>query len=214
MGTLVTMRAMAGLAEEAFTRRRKENASTARLACRALTMGLRPSSMTLPFTEARWRRRNATYHRLVSRIYRSLVPPGRRVLEIGCGPGDLLAEIFPRRRVWASIFSARMVELATTRYPNLHFRQQAGEEGQRSRVRSTTSCCLTSCRTCTISWLCSRTSPCIRTDGRGSSSTRTTRPGGHCLGLPSGSGSSRESRFRTGFRPATSRTCSSSPALK
>jgi SAM-dependent methyltransferase len=119
------MGAMAGLAEEAFTRRRKANANSGALA--EHYHGIAAFFDDFAVTEARWRRRNATYHRLVSRIYQSLVPPGRRVLEIGCGPGDLLAEISPSEGVGLDL-SARMVELATTRYPNLHFRQQAGEE--------------------------------------------------------------------------------------
>jgi SAM-dependent methyltransferase len=76
--------------------------------------------------EPRWRRRNATYHRLISRIYRTLVPPGQRVLEIGCGSGDLLASLSPSEGVGVDV-SARMVELAASRYPELEFHQRAGE---------------------------------------------------------------------------------------
>jgi SAM-dependent methyltransferase len=76
--------------------------------------------------EMRWRRRNATYHELVSRIYRMLVPPGRRVLEIGSGPGDLLAELAPSEGVGVDV-SERMVELASKRHPQLRFDAATGE---------------------------------------------------------------------------------------
>jgi tRNA G46 methylase TrmB len=35
------------------------------------------------------------YHRRLAKIYRFLVPAGQRVLEIGCGQGDLLAAARP-----------------------------------------------------------------------------------------------------------------------
>jgi SAM-dependent methyltransferase len=76
--------------------------------------------------EARWRRRNATYHRLVSRIYRTLIPPGQRVLEIGSGSGDLLADLSPSEGVGVDV-SRGMVELAAQKHPGLQFRQEVGE---------------------------------------------------------------------------------------
>ena len=33
------------------------------------------------------------YHRRLAAVYGFLVPPGRRVLELGCGRGDLLATV-------------------------------------------------------------------------------------------------------------------------
>ena len=42
-----------------------------------------------------WERRTAPYHALVRSIYTSLVPPGARVLEIGCGRGDLTTSSCP-----------------------------------------------------------------------------------------------------------------------
>jgi glycosyltransferase involved in cell wall biosynthesis/SAM-dependent methyltransferase len=76
--------------------------------------------------EGRWRRRNATYHRLVEQICRSMVPEGRKVLEIGSGGGDLLAALRPSVGVGVDV-SARMVELANTRHPELRFEVGAGE---------------------------------------------------------------------------------------
>src|SRR2546428_3624950 len=43
----------------------------------------------------RWRRAGGAYHRRLERIYRLLIAPGQRVLEIGCGTGDLLAAVAP-----------------------------------------------------------------------------------------------------------------------
>ena len=47
----------------------------------------------------RWKQRNAYYHRSIERIYRFFVPEEQRVLEVGCGTGDLLAALKPVRGV-------------------------------------------------------------------------------------------------------------------
>jgi ubiquinone/menaquinone biosynthesis C-methylase UbiE len=61
------------------------------------------------------------YHELLKRYYRFLVPPGQRVLELGCGVGDLLAELKPARGLGVD-FSPAMVALARARHPALEFR--------------------------------------------------------------------------------------------
>src|SRR5919201_583056 len=40
-------------------------------------------------------RRAAAYHRRLREIFRFICPPGKRVLEIGCAYGDLLASLEP-----------------------------------------------------------------------------------------------------------------------
>jgi SAM-dependent methyltransferase len=60
------------------------------------------------------------YHRLLRRYYAFLVPPGLRVLELGCGLGDLLAAVRPAYGVGVD-FSPAMVQLARARHPELHF---------------------------------------------------------------------------------------------
>lgn len=77
--------------------------------------------------EERWRRRSATYHRLVEQITRFYVPAGARVLEIGSGSGDLLAGLRPAVGVGVDV-SAGMVELARSRHSELRFVRAAGEE--------------------------------------------------------------------------------------
>ena len=75
----------------------------------------------------KWRRRNRGYHELVENVYRFHVPPGRSVLEIGCGTGDLLAALEPRHGVGVDI-SRSMIDTAERRHPHLHFAQTSGEE--------------------------------------------------------------------------------------
>ena len=43
----------------------------------------------------RWREFNAAYHEDDQKFMRFLIPPGKRVLELGCGRGDLLAALQP-----------------------------------------------------------------------------------------------------------------------
>jgi len=58
------------------------------------------------------------YHEEIARIYRFIVPPGRRVLELGCAAGDLLAALASSYGVGVD-FSPTMVAVARQRYPEL-----------------------------------------------------------------------------------------------
>jgi ubiquinone/menaquinone biosynthesis C-methylase UbiE len=69
-----------------------------------------------------WQGAGRWYHRRLEEIYRFLVPPGRRVLEIGCGRGDLLAALQPEYGVGVD-FSAEMIRRARQRHPSLEFVQ-------------------------------------------------------------------------------------------
>ncbi|GMV96414.1 MAG: glycosyltransferase [Phycisphaerae bacterium] len=68
----------------------------------------------------RWRRRNAFYYGELIRLYRRHVPPGSRVLEIGCGAGDLLAALRPSYGLGVDEDPA-LIEAARRRHPGLHF---------------------------------------------------------------------------------------------
>ena len=61
-----------------------------------------------------------SYHRRLQSVYRSLIPPGGRVLEIGSGNGDLLASVQPAEGVGID-FSPAMVRHARARHPGLEF---------------------------------------------------------------------------------------------
>jgi SAM-dependent methyltransferase len=62
------------------------------------------------------------YQKQLAYHYRLLVPPGLRVLEVGCGQGDLLAALMPGTGVGVDL-SAGMVRQASERHPWLHFVQ-------------------------------------------------------------------------------------------
>jgi SAM-dependent methyltransferase len=63
---------------------------------------------------------NRFYHKLLERYYRFLIPPGLRVLEVGCGFGNLLAAVQPSRGVGVD-FSEKTVARAREKHPNLEF---------------------------------------------------------------------------------------------
>ena len=68
----------------------------------------------------RLRESQRAYHQLLKKYYAFLVPPGLRVLELGCGLGDLLAATQPARGVGVD-FSPAIIELARQRHPRLEF---------------------------------------------------------------------------------------------
>lgn len=60
------------------------------------------------------------YHQRLTEIYKSLVLPGRRVIEFGCGEGDLLAALEPAAGVGVD-FSEEMIRSAKQKHPELEF---------------------------------------------------------------------------------------------
>jgi SAM-dependent methyltransferase len=67
-----------------------------------------------------WNGWGGYYHRRMAQIYRFLVPPGRKILELGCGRGDLLAALKPDVGVGID-FSEEMLRRARQRHPELRF---------------------------------------------------------------------------------------------
>ena len=71
---------------------------------------------------AYWRGWGKWYHRRLDEIYQFLVNPGQRILEIGCGDGDLLASLKPSQGVGVD-FSPETIYRAQAKYPGLEFIQ-------------------------------------------------------------------------------------------
>lgn len=68
----------------------------------------------------KWNKRNYYYHRLIKKYYGFLIPSGSRVLEIGCGIGDLLDSVKPDYGVGIDI-SKEMIKHAKEKYPKYKF---------------------------------------------------------------------------------------------
>jgi len=67
-----------------------------------------------------WKGWSAAYHERLAEVYRFWVAPGQRVLELGCGRGDLLAALKPLKGVGVD-FSPGMIERARKLHPELTF---------------------------------------------------------------------------------------------
>ncbi|OIO68548.1 MAG: glycosyl transferase [Zetaproteobacteria bacterium CG12_big_fil_rev_8_21_14_0_65_55_1124] len=67
-----------------------------------------------------WLEKNRFFYREDRNYMRFLIPEGLRVLDLGCGTGDLLAELRPSYGVGVD-FSQSMLKVAEDQYPDLHF---------------------------------------------------------------------------------------------
>ncbi|MDA3897394.1 MAG: bifunctional class I SAM-dependent methyltransferase/glycosyltransferase family 2 protein [Desulfobacteraceae bacterium] len=67
-------------------------------------------------------RAGAFYQQLLEHYYCMMVQPGLRVLELGCGGGDLLAALKPSFGVGVD-FSAEMIDIARSKHPECRFVQ-------------------------------------------------------------------------------------------
>jgi hypothetical protein len=72
-------------------------------------------------TPLRARRKNTAYEQLLRLYYAFLVPPGMRVLQLGCGDGDLVASLKPARALGIDTDPA-LVEEARKKHPHLDFK--------------------------------------------------------------------------------------------
>ena len=69
-----------------------------------------------------WHGMGGWYHRRIEQIYRFLISPGQRVLEIGSGTGNLLAAVQPAQRLGID-FSTEQVTRARSRFHKIEFIQ-------------------------------------------------------------------------------------------
>ena len=71
-------------------------------------------------TRNSWLQKNSYFHQEHERYLKFLVSKGLRVLDVGCGTGQVLASLEPSHGVGVD-FSQRMVEIARENYPELQF---------------------------------------------------------------------------------------------
>jgi SAM-dependent methyltransferase len=74
-----------------------------------------------------WKGWGRAYHERLIQIYRFWVAPRQRILEVGCGHGDLLASLQPSCGVGVD-YSPEMVKRARILYPELEFIEVDGHD--------------------------------------------------------------------------------------
>ena len=74
----------------------------------------------------KWKKRNRYYHSILEKYFRFLIPEKSRVLEIGCGTGDLLNAVRPEYGVGVDL-SPNMISVAADLYPGITFHVQDAE---------------------------------------------------------------------------------------
>ncbi len=67
-----------------------------------------------------WLKKAAYYHADLAWLHQFFIPPGKKVIEIGCGLGDLLAAVKPANGLGIDI-SPKMIREARDRHPDIHF---------------------------------------------------------------------------------------------
>ncbi len=68
-----------------------------------------------------WKRKSSYYHQQVEELIKYLIPRGKKILEIGCGTGDLLATTQPSIGVGIDI-AEKILRVARKKYPRLKFK--------------------------------------------------------------------------------------------
>lgn len=89
-------------------------------ALRASRQARRLNQDQLAAKRDRWVRSNRYYYDRFKRLLRFIIEPSKRVLEIRCQTGHLLASVEPAYGVGVEI-SEQLVEIAQRNYPHLHF---------------------------------------------------------------------------------------------
>jgi SAM-dependent methyltransferase len=67
-----------------------------------------------------WHEKNRFYHGKMIELFRGMVPPGARIVELGCGTGDLLAALEPAAAVGLNVAEA-LTTLARRKHPEFQF---------------------------------------------------------------------------------------------
>lgn len=85
------------------------------------TEKIKQHSDSIALYRDKWKAKNYYYHREIERFCRFLIPQGKKVLEIGCATGDLLASVKPIYGMGIDI-SEKMIQVAKKKYGKLNFK--------------------------------------------------------------------------------------------
>lgn len=78
-----------------------------------------------------WIPKNYYYYDQIKKLLSKIVPPGKKVLDVGCGTGHILASLNPSYGLGID-FSSAMIQEASKRYPHLDFQVLDAEEAGNS----------------------------------------------------------------------------------
>src|SRR3989344_8283175 len=67
-----------------------------------------------------WKKKNSFYHKELENLCRFLIPQNKKIIELGCGTGDLLKALHPSIGVGIDI-AEEMVKIAQKKHPHLSF---------------------------------------------------------------------------------------------
>lgn len=71
-----------------------------------------------------WKKKNWYYYHNLKALYKSLIPPGKRVWDIGCGTGDILTSLEPAYGYGTDV-SRGMIEVARRKHRQSNFEFEA-----------------------------------------------------------------------------------------
>jgi ubiquinone/menaquinone biosynthesis C-methylase UbiE len=71
-------------------------------------------------------KRSKSYHKFIEKYFSLIIPQNCKVLEIGCGTGELLNSLKPKDGMGVD-FSEKMIEIAKTNFPDLRYSVQEAE---------------------------------------------------------------------------------------
>ena len=74
-----------------------------------------------------WKHKNWYYYGQLKKFYERAIPAGRKVLELGCGTGEILNCVKPSEGVGIDI-SCEMIKIAQKKFQNLKFIKNSAEE--------------------------------------------------------------------------------------
>lgn len=77
--------------------------------------------------DTKWKKRNSYYYQNLKGLYQEFIPPGKSLLDYGCGTGEIIAALAPGRGVGFDI-SREMLKRAKDKFggkPNLYFTDSA-----------------------------------------------------------------------------------------
>lgn len=75
----------------------------------------------------KWRKRNRYYNALLEKYFKFIVPAGSKVLEVGCGTGELLNAVQPLKGVGID-YSEKIVKIASENFKDMMFYVQDAEK--------------------------------------------------------------------------------------